>query len=266
MNGKETMEVKSGGVKSAQRTVRVIEALLESDEPLTMSEIVRRVELPKSSAHALLVTLENEGVLIRHPKLETYAISARWIESLSDGIERAKTGTTKDLRDKAHPLMVDLSRRIGMICNLGMLDGHAMVYIDKVDASDSPVRLSTAIGAAVPAHSTALGKALLAKMPPDELADWLDHHRFEALTHETLMTPDAIRADIEQTIARGYAMEREEYHVGITCVAAAVTNHRGQPIAAVSLTSLTGVVESTGVDVVGKAVCAMANELSELIG
>jgi len=259
------MEAKTGGVKSAQRTVRVIAAVLESDEPMSMSEIVRRVDLPKSSAHALLGTLESEGVLERHPKLETYSISAPWIESLAEGIERARTGATRDLRDKAHPLMVDLSRRIGMICNLGVLNGHSMVYIDKVDASERPVRLSTAIGAAVPAHATALGKALLAKMDPDELSDWLDHHHFEALTHETLMTPAAVRKDIEETVARGYAMEREEFHVGITCIAAAVTDHRDRPVAAVSLTSLTGVVESTGADVVGNAVCDVANELSERI-
>jgi DNA-binding IclR family transcriptional regulator len=150
-----------------------------------------------------------------------------------------------------------------MICNLGVLKGDLMVYIDKVDASDRPVRLSTAVGASVPAHATALGKALLSRVSPEELTDWLDHHPFERLTAATLMTPAALRADVLKSAERGYAIDREEFHVGITCIAAPITDHRKRPVAAVSLTSLTGVVESAGEEQIGDAVCDVARKLSE---
>lgn len=252
-------------VKSAQRTVRVLEEVLQAQEPLTMSEIVQRVGLPKSSAHALLSTLVDAGVLARHPKLETYTVPARWLEMLREGLDRALVGTTHDLREKAHPLMVELSRSTGMICNLGTLKGDLMFYIDKVDASERPVRLSTAVGASVPAHATALGKALLSKFSEAELADWLDRHPFERLTNHTLMSPAALREDIAATVMRGYAVDREEFHIGITCIAACVTDHRARPVAAVSLTSLTGVVETAGETSIGAAVCDAATELSELL-
>lgn len=262
---RQSSPAERGGVKSARRTVRVIEFVLGAGEPVSMSDVVKEVGLPKSSAHALLGTLVEEGVLTRHPKLETYSLSVRWLESLREGLDRASFGTTRDLREKAHPLMVELSRSAGMICNLGALKGDLMVYIDKVDASDRPVRLSTAVGASVPAHATALGKALLSKLPEEELTEWLDHHPFERLTNHTLMTPMALRKDIEATVERGYALDREEFHVGITCIAACVTDHRGRPVAAVSLTSLTGVIESTGESSIGAAVCEVATELSELL-
>ncbi|HTT95273.1 MAG TPA: IclR family transcriptional regulator [Solirubrobacterales bacterium] len=253
----------NGGVKSAQRTVRVIEYVLQAPEPPSLSQIVKEVSLPKSSAHALLSTLVDEGVLARHPKLETYTISGRWLDGLRDGLERATVGETQDLRERAHPLMVELSRSAEMICNLGALRGDLMVYIDKVDASERPVRLSTAIGAAVPAHATALGKALLSRMPAEELEDWLDHHPFERLTPATLMTPAGLRQDIAETAERGYAIDREEFHVGITCIAACVTDHRDRPLAALSLTSLTGIVEAAGEEQIGRTVCASARKLSE---
>jgi DNA-binding IclR family transcriptional regulator len=115
------------------------------------------------------------------------------------------------------------------------LDGPDVVYLAKRE-SVHPLRLFSAIGRRLPAHATALGKALLAQYPDDDVARRLPNP-LAALTAHTLTDPTALRADLAAARAAGYAVDREENSEGIICVAVAVPAARpdGVPVDAISV-------------------------------
>jgi DNA-binding IclR family transcriptional regulator len=109
-----------------------------------------------------------------------------------------------------------------------------VVYIDKIEPARS-VRMITRIGASNPVHCTSVGKAILAFMPEEKVADVLRRTRFERFTHRTVATPEALRVEIEKTRRRGYAVDDEELEEGLRCIAVPVLDAQRQPVAAVSV-------------------------------
>jgi DNA-binding IclR family transcriptional regulator len=114
------------------------------------------------------------------------------------------------------------------------MEGAHVVYIDKIEPARS-VRMITRIGASNPVHCTSVGKAILAFMPEDKTAEIIERTRFERFTHRTLATPEALRAEIEKTRRRGYAVDDEEFEEGLRCIAVPVLDAQRQPVAAVSV-------------------------------
>jgi DNA-binding IclR family transcriptional regulator len=114
----------------------------------------------------------------------------------------------------------DLAGRFGETVHLARLDGPFVVYLAKRE-SVHPLRLFSAIGRRLPAHATALGKALLAERTDEEAGELLTHP-LARLTGKTITSRKALRAELATVRARGYAVDREENSEGIVCVAVAV--------------------------------------------
>jgi DNA-binding IclR family transcriptional regulator len=114
-----------------------------------------------------------------------------------------------------------------------------MVYIEKLE-SPSAVRMSSRIGASVFLHSTAVGKAYLAALDDDACAALLAGlpSPLPCPTKRTTVEPAALRAQIAEARARGWAMDNEENEAGIHCFGAAIRNAQGRPVAAISVSTL----------------------------
>ena len=93
----------------------------------------------------------------------------------------------------------------------------------------------TRIGASNPLHCTSVGKAILAFLPEERVAEILRHIRYERFTHRTIATAEALRAEIDKTRRRGYAVDDEELEEGLRCIAVPVLDAQRQPVAAVSV-------------------------------
>jgi DNA-binding IclR family transcriptional regulator len=117
-------------------------------------------------------------------------------------------------------ILDDLARQFGETVHLGRLDGAHIVYLAKRE-SVHPLRLYSAIGRRLPAHATALGKALLAERP-DDVVDEVLSWPLAALTPHTITDRDALLADLATVRAQGYAVDREESTHGIVCFAVAL--------------------------------------------
>jgi DNA-binding IclR family transcriptional regulator len=118
--------------------------------------------------------------------------------------------------------------------HLCILEGTHVIYIDKIEPARS-VRMITRIGASNPVYCTSVGKAILAFLPEERLADLLPRIHFERFTHRTISTPEALRVEIEKTRRRGYAVDDEELEEGLRCIAVPVLDAQRLPIAAVSV-------------------------------
>jgi DNA-binding IclR family transcriptional regulator len=214
-------------VKSADRTLDVLETLASSPEQPTLGELSRRLGIPKSSLHGVLRTLVARGWVRLDPGGTRFGLGVRALQVGAAYVD------TDDAVVLLAPVMDELAARFGETVHLGRLDGADVVYLAKRE-SVHPLRLFSAIGRRLPAHATALGKALLARRGDDELTRLLPAP-LPRLTPHTLTDIDRLRADLAKTRATGFAVDREENSEGIVCVAVAVPGPGGVPIDAVSV-------------------------------
>ncbi len=139
-----------------------------------------------------------------------------------------------DLRERAQPHLRRLVAETEETAHLCILEGAHVIYIDKIEPARS-VRMITRIGASNPVHCTSVGKAMLAFLPEERLDEMLRRIRFERFTPRTIVTPEALRAEIEKTRRRGYAVDDEEFEEGLRCIAVPVLDAQRLPVAAVSV-------------------------------
>jgi len=201
-------------VKSADRTLDVLEALASATTRPTLGELARSLGIPKSSLHGVLRTLLARGWV--HSDGTRFALGLAALRVGAAYVE------TDDTVLHLQPVLDDLSHRFGETVHLGRLDGPDVVYLAKRE-SVHPLRLFSAIGRRLPAHATALGKALLARRPDPQVAALLPDP-LPRLTDRTLTSLDALLDELATTRRVGYAVDHEENSDGIVCVAVAVTS------------------------------------------
>jgi DNA-binding IclR family transcriptional regulator len=201
-------------VKSADRTLEVLEVLAAGGRRRGLGELARELGIPKSSMHGILRTMIARGWVEADPGGTRFGLGLRALQIGAAYLE------TDDVVGLLGTILSDLAAEFGETVHLGRLDGGFVVYLAKRE-SVHPLRLFSAIGRRLPAHATALGKALLAQRPPeqvDELLSW----PLARLTTRTITDREALHAELTEVRERGYAVDREENSDGIVCVAAVV--------------------------------------------
>jgi DNA-binding IclR family transcriptional regulator len=201
-------------VKSADRTLEVLEVLASSPRRRSLGELARDLGIPKSSLHGLLRTMTQRGWV------EVDAGGARF----GLGVRALQVGAAYVDADDSVGLLSgvldELAAEFGETVHLGRLDGADVVYLAKRE-SKHPLRLFSAVGRRLPAHATALGKALLAERPAAEVDARLPRP-LPALTSHTLTDRADLYAELAAVREAGYAVDREENTDGIVCFAVAV--------------------------------------------
>ena len=201
-------------VKSSDRTLEVLEVLAASQERRSLGELARELGIPRSSLHGLLRTMLARGWV------ETDATGTRF----GLGIRALQVGAayldTDDAVELLGGILDELAAQFGETVHLARLDGAHVVYLAKRE-SIHPLRLFSAIGRRLPAHATALGKALLAERSELEVRQLLADP-LPRLTKHTVTNLDVLCQELATVRARGYAVDHEESSEGIVCIAAAV--------------------------------------------
>ncbi|TQF74547.1 IclR family transcriptional regulator [Rhodococcus spelaei] len=207
-----------------ERMTLILDAFDGRAARLTLEEVAGRSRLPRSTVHRILDSL----------------VKLNWVEHAAFGYRLGRRalgvggdGGHAEVREAAAPLLHDLHMQTGMVVHLSVLDGHEVIYLDKVGgrlASSIPSR----VGGRVPAQSTAAGKAMLAWLDPERI-DALFGTRPNRCTERTITDLGTLHLELNRIRQRrGLAFEREESARGVACVGAAVRGHEG-PVAAVSL-------------------------------
>jgi DNA-binding IclR family transcriptional regulator len=252
------MAAETGAVKSAERVTALLELLGERKSPLRLMEIAQALGIPKSSAHGLLQTLLSKGFVVRDD-LQRYRIGMKLFSLAASALEFL------DIRHVARPTMEALTARLHATCNLAVLDGHEVLYIEKVEDRSNPVRLVTQVGTRLPAHVTSLGKVLVAELPDAARKTWLKEHTFTKLTSQTRTTATAFSRDLLAYEKTGFAVDNHEFHEAINGFAAGVRDSTGTVVAALSLTCLGTAVTAEEQSRIGKQVCEAAEEISQCL-
>ena len=217
-----------GSLSSVGNAARLLKVFLSREKELGVSELARRLGLGKSTVHRLLTTLVNEGLVEQNPETGAYRLGLVVFE-LGEAVR-----LHLDLHAAAAPVLAALREETRESCQVGVLDGHEVVYVDRLESSHT-LRLMNETGRRVPVHTTSSGKVLLAHLGPEELDAVLAVAPLLQQTPRSITDPDALRAELEVVRARGWAEAVEEREIGVASIAAPISDASGRVVAAVSI-------------------------------
>ncbi|WP_091368374.1 IclR family transcriptional regulator [Actinokineospora alba] len=240
-------------VKSAERTVRILETLAASPTWLTISDLQELMGYPRSSLHALIRTLRE----------------LKWVEADDTGTKfgvgphALLSGTAYLDRDPAlhyaYQAMEDLRAEIGYTIHYARRDEAHVLYLASRESRDS-MRLISRVGRRLPAYITALGQALLAQLTPAEVAAIVPEE-LEQHTPHSLPDREALFAELDLVRSRGWAYEREQGTEGVACVAVAV-DYRIPATDAISCSMPADKVDDDELDRVSTAIMKHTQQLA----
>ena len=211
---------------SVSKALQLLDAFAGAGHVISVSQLARRVGLPKSTAFRLVTQLVDSGYVTRHGN--KYALSLHAFELGNQYMRAGRMG----LREIAAPHLGGLFTDAHFIVNLAMLDGIDIIFLDKIQGLQAP-HAPSMVGGRAPALHTALGKALLAFSPADVTRDALRNHR-PSVASRVAILPGLVAQQLQRAKDTGIAYDHEEWACGISCVAAPVLSD-GQPVGAVSI-------------------------------
>jgi len=220
--------VSDAALSTVQNAARVLKAFLGQAGQLGPSELSRRLGLGKSTVHRLLTTLAAEGLIEQDPRTGGYRLGIVMFE-LGQAVR-----VHMDLHAAVGPVLGELRAQTGESSQVGVLDGHEVVYVDRMESAHS-LRLFTETGRRVPVHCTSSGKVLLAYLPEARRQVVLRAAPFTALTPHTITDRSQFAAELERVRRRGWAEAVNEREIGVASIAAPMRDVSGEVIAAISI-------------------------------
>jgi len=230
----QTVGVKGGVVsderrdhlQTLERGLQVIAAYTGRGPALGLGELSEATGLSKPTVRRIMLTLERLG----------YARSSAGRFALTPKVLALGYAylSSVQLTDVARPLMEQLTDRVSVGTSLAALDGHDVVYVDRVQRGRI-TSVNLAVGTRLPAHATAMGHVLLAYAPTSEAEQYLESATLQALTEWTLTDPAALRERLALVRARGWDVVDQELEMGRRSAAAPVVDGDGRVIAALAL-------------------------------
>ena len=202
----------SAGQSSSQlaRGLKVLDLLAET--PQTPSQLAAELSVNRSTSLRLLNELEALGYVSRSGSDGTYHCVVERLLPLIRG------GRSEDWRSRAQELLHVLSRESGEACLVGVPAVPWMSYVEYVP-SQHAITVSERIGSIRPVHASAVGKAWLSTLADSDLASTVANLRYDIGTERAAQTPEELTRDVLQIRERGWALDNEEYLVGVTCIA-----------------------------------------------
>lgn len=201
-----------GGVQSVERTFELLELMADAGGEVALSELAERSGLPLPTIHRIIRTLVNSGYARQQPS-RRYALGPRLI--------RFGETASRALGSWARPYLAELTEVTGESANMAVLDGAQIVYVAQVPSPHS-MRMFTEVGRRVDAHATAVGKAVMATMPGDEVTQLLSRTAMNPQTERTITEVESMHEELDRIRKQGYAIDDGEQEVGVRCYAVAV--------------------------------------------
>lgn len=212
-----------------RRAADILDFVATSHDDASIVAIARTLGIPRNSAYEIVHTLSTLGFLQMSGDgrirlgLRLFELGSAYAASL-------------DLLAEAQPIVSAIVAACNETTHLAVLDDRHVVYLIKRE-STLPVRVLSVVGGRIPAHATAVGKAVLAHMPRDEAVRLLRSRPLERLTPNTITDVDLLIAQLDDTVKRGYSTDEEESSPEVCCVAAPVRDRSSRVVAGLSISA-----------------------------
>jgi IclR family acetate operon transcriptional repressor len=237
------------------KLVMVVETLTDEHR---LSDIARATNLPTSTVHRILQELVQLG-WVRETDDRGYALGA----SLLGLVQQA--GDESQLARFGRPIISALNEQTGHTIHLAVRQGDEAVYVDKLDGRRA-YQMRSRIGLSIPLHCTAIGKAVLAALPDEDVLETARRTGLPRRTSHTITDGDELLRHLRAVRRLGFAIDDQENELHTRCIGAAIVDSRGAPIGGVSLSSLVFDLDKRQVTRIAPLVVAAADSLSEAVG
>lgn len=246
-------------IQSVQRALQILSLFSKKNAQLGVNEISALVNLPKTTAHGLIRTLLAENFLKQDTLTKKYSLGMK-IHELGSSL----VGDLAINRFGARPAK-QLAEKVRHMVRLAVWDQNSVL----VTLSLAPEPLDSnlhQLEPRLPAHCTALGKAILASLPKADYLRFLEETEFTPFTPKTQTEKSFFREEIKQVQFSGFATESEEYRQDLSCIAAPIRDHIGQCAGAISLSDAPGILSIREREKNIESLLATALEISRLMG
>lgn len=237
-------------IQSVDRAIRVLTAL-QGARRMSLSELSTRLDLAPSTTHGIVRTLVEHGMVVQERGSSRYQLGPAVLRLGNVYLD------TLELRSKAIPWAEDLARRTGLAVRTGVLLIDDVVIIHHEPRPDGS-RQMPEVGIVIPAHASALGKAILAFHPEAERV--VGDGELRSMTGETLTSPDDVRRQLAEVRSSGIAREQDEAVLGEGAVASPVFDSWGDVVGAIGVV-VSGSTQNDPADLVRETARALSREL-----
>jgi IclR family acetate operon transcriptional repressor len=253
------LAARSGGAQTVEKAMRVLLAVADQTEPISLVALSRAAGLEKTATHRMATSLVRYGMLHYDPETRAYSLGLRLVDLGQRALARV------DVVHHARPHLERLGELSGEAVHLGVFEEGQVVFVGQV-TSPQPVVIRARVGSRVPAHCTAMGKVLLAFGPPSRMEQVRERHGLPQLTPNTITDPDDVAEHLARVRRLGYALDDEEHRVGVRCVGAPVLDDFGAALAAISITGPAFRFSRTQIDTLVEPLLAASVDLSAALG
>lgn len=219
---------KPAGIGSFDKGLSILELLVTAEQPLRLQDVANAIGIDKSSALRFMTTLLSHGLVERHPRDKTFSVGTKllmWSKNLKGG---------NVILEAARPHLRRLMQMTRQTSHLATLRDDRVVLVE-VMPSESAVSVRQTPGDLDPLYCSAVGKAILAFLPPVEQRKLIDRIAFRELTPSTIASPEMLRIELRNVVHKRLAYDEAENNPQISCIAAPVFDRSGYPIASLGI-------------------------------
>lgn len=238
--------------------MRILESF-NGEEGMTVTQISKRLGLPKSSVHDILSTLVAEGIVEKDSDNSRYHLGLKLFE-LGE-----KARSNLEIRKSATPFLKTLNSQLDETVHLTVLEEGEILYIECFESSKR-LRTYSVIGVRAPLHCTAVGKAIMAFLPHDEIERVILEKGLERFTENTIIDRKKLLEELAGIRQKGYAVDNMEHEEHVRCVGAPVFNYEGRSFASISVSGPSQRVPFEEVPEIAKMVMAATKDVSKRMG
>lgn len=212
----------------SERALLLLEIISKADLPPTLNELVAKMQLPKATTHRFIALLEHLGFAQKTMDGKRYEIGYRTTSLATDAMRHSFRMAPR------RAILTELVNEIGETCNITMLDGPQLIYLDRVE-SDWPLQIRLSTGSRVPLHCTASGKLFLSLTSPAVRRSLLGKKPLERHTPRSITNIAALETELEKIRKSGVGTDNEEFIEGMTAVAVPIRDSRRNICATVAV-------------------------------
>ncbi len=245
--------------RSLLKALELLETLASTENSLSLSVLAEQTGYPISTTHRLLNTLAERGYVEQELQTRHYTLGSKLLTL------QAQVVRHRQLIQRAFPHLNRLKQKVNGTVNLGVLSGKDAVYLESF-VPDSALGFYSPPGSRMPLCCTAMGKLFLAHLEATTREEMLFSTKLEPRTPHTITSLPELRAELSRISSRGYAVDDQEYAVGVRCVAGPIYDYNGQVIAGVSATLPAEQLPLNRIEDTAALIVAACREISQSMG
>jgi DNA-binding IclR family transcriptional regulator len=246
-------------IAAVEKCLDILEFLSRQRREMGLPEMSSALRMPKATLFRYLVTLEQRGYVRKTLASEKYSLGLRILDLSSRALD------SLTFHEVALPHMKELLARFQETVNLAVLEGNHIVYVEILE-SPHTFKMSSRVGSREMPHSTALGKAILAFLPEQEVEHILKNTGLPRYTANTICSLPHLMQELATTRRRGYSIDNGENEEGARCVGAPIFDHRDDAIAAISISGPAVRSSAEEIEEMGAALLEASSHISQRIG